>query len=83
MVRPFGFNIMATLLENLVSRRNAIGVELAALDATKAGGLPDHSGKANVGHVQYRLSLYQELAHINEQIEAASGGWEIRSEAPT
>lgn len=55
-------------IDDLKTRRNAIGVELAALSATAAGGLPDASGPNAVGHVNYRLSLYKELEWIKEQI---------------
>lgn len=72
---------MATLLENLVVRRNAIGVELAALSATKAGGKPNTSGApVNIDHVGYRLSLLKELTDINQLIAAAEGPFEYASE---
>lgn len=58
---------MATLIENLETRKAAIGVELAAMSATTAGGKPDAS-KAGVQHVAYRLSLLQELKMLEEQI---------------
>ena len=75
--------IMATLLENLITRKKAIGVELAAMASTTAGGLPDHSGRGSVGHVAYRMSLYQELEQISSAIDGAAGGWEVVSEATT
>lgn len=72
---------MATFSENLIARRDAIGVELAALSASKAGGLPTARGEGlSVDHVEYRLSLLQELASLNtlinqaQQNEAADGG---------
>jgi hypothetical protein len=74
---------VATLLENLITRRNAIGVELAALGVTKAGGLPNTSGAgAGVDHVGYKDGLYRELAEINKLIaeQRASGDgtpWEF------
>ncbi len=58
----------ATLFENLTTRKNAIGVELAAMSATKAGGIPD-AGKSGVGHVAYRMSLLEELKLLEAQIE--------------
>lgn len=70
---------MATFLENLISRRDAIGVELAALSASAAGGKPNAS-KTGVDHVGYKDGLYRELAAINEQISAAQGPFEIASE---
>ena len=57
-------------IADLKTRRDAIGVELAALSVSAAGGLPDASGPNAVGHVNYRLSLYKELQSIKEQIEA-------------
>ena len=68
---------MATLLENLVTRRNAIGEELAALTATKAGGLPNAS--SNVDHVGYKDGLYRELKEINQQIAVLQGPVEVES----
>lgn len=72
---------MATFLQNLTTRRDAIGVELAALNATKAGGLPTARGEGlSVDHVEYRLSLMEELKQLNDLInqaaqnEAADGG---------
>lgn len=69
---------MATNAENLAIRRAAICEELAAMDATKAGGLPDAPG--NVGHVEYRLSLYRELEMIDKSLAAAEGAFEVTSE---
>lgn len=63
---------MPTLLANLITRRNAIGVELAALSATTAGGLPD-SSKSGIGHVAYKDGLYRELEFLTEQITALGG----------
>lgn len=71
---------MATLLENLISRRNAIGAELAALSASTPGGLPNASGPgANVDHRGYKQSLYDELKEINQRIAAAEGPFEIET----
>ena len=71
---------MATLLENLITRRDAIGAELAALSASKPGGLPNASGPgANVDHQGYKASLYAELREINQQIAAAEGPFEIET----
>lgn len=67
---------MATDAENLLTRRSAILAELAALDSTKAGGLPNTTGggdKVSIDHVGYRKSLYEELAQINSMISAAEG----------
>lgn len=71
---------MATLLENLIARRDAIGVELAALSSSKPGGLPNSSGPgASVDHQGYKASLYAELREINQQIAAAEGPFEIET----
>lgn len=64
---------MATLLENLITRRDAIGVELAALTSTAAGGKPNHNGQHAVDHVGYKDGLYRELREINEQIAIHQG----------
>jgi hypothetical protein len=59
---------MATLLENLITRREAIGTELAALTSSMAGGKPNAAGPNTVDHVGYRMSLLKELREINETI---------------
>lgn len=68
---------MATLLENLTTRRDAIGVELAALTATGAGGKPNHNGQHVVDHVGYKDGLYRELAAIDDLIAKYQGPVEI------
>jgi hypothetical protein len=74
---------MATLRENLVTRLEAIGVELAAIDATKVGGIANlahSSGGTSVDHYKYKMSLYEEMAAIQkqllemDQLEAAMDG---------
>lgn len=79
---------MATFLQNLRARRDAIGVELAALSATAAGGKPNMGGVAggSVDHTGYKKSLYDELAEIQRQLADTSmidaqenGPWEIES----
>lgn len=77
---------MATLLENLKARRDAIGVELAALTSTAAGGKPNASGSPMaVDHVGYKDGLYRELKELNERIAeadaAANGLAEVESYA--
>lgn len=62
---------MATLLENLIARQNAIGEELAALTSCSAGGKPNAPG--NVDHVGYKDGLYRELREIERQIIALRG----------
>lgn len=79
---------MATFRQNLIARRNAIGVELAALASTSAGGKPNMmgGGGAGIDHTGYKKSLYDELESINKQladgavIDAVENGpWEIDS----
>jgi hypothetical protein len=75
---------MATDLENLQARKAAILAELAALDTTKAGGLPNASGPGvNVDHVGYRDSLYRELEKIDQLIAAAEGPFEVEMRGET
>ena len=72
---------MATLYENLITRRNAIGVELAAMSTTTAGGKPTYSADGqSVNHVEYRKSLYEELAYIDKQINSAEGVYDVIAE---
>lgn len=84
---------MATFRENLVARRDAIGVELAALNAAAIGGKPNvknQDGGTVLDHTGYKKSLYDELAEINRQLmdiaatEAAAAGtdgpFEVSSE---
>jgi len=61
---------MATYLDSLKTRRDAVATELAALDATKAGGLPD-SGAGDVQHQAYKAGLYAELERLNTLVHAA------------
>lgn len=77
---------MATLLENLIARRDAIGVELAALSVRAAGGLPNAQGLgAGTDHVGYKDGLYRELKQLREEIaeledeeaSATDGPWEF------
>lgn len=68
---------MATLLENLITRRDAIGVELAALTTAGAGGKPNHNGQHAVDHVGYKDGLYRELAQLDELIAKQQGPVEI------
>lgn len=68
---------MATtdLLANLKARREQIGVELAELTITSIGGKPNAGSANQVDHVQWRLSLYQELESIDRQIARYEGGF--------
>lgn len=68
---------MATLLENLIARRDAIGAELASMTNASMGGKANNPGM--VDHVGYKDGLYRELREINSQITAAQGPIEIES----
>jgi len=74
--------LMSTYLQNLIARRDAIGVELAALDATKSGGKVNASldGESH-DHLGYKRGLYDELIKINSLIAAADGPFEHVSRA--
>lgn len=62
----------ATRLANLEARRTAVTAELAALDTTKAGGLPNTDGVGvNVDHTDYKRSLYEELERLEKLIDEA------------
>ena len=67
-------------LSNLIARRDAIGVELAALDSTKPGGKPNYSVPHQaVDHNGYITRLYKELEDLEQRISRAEGPWESRS----
>lgn len=70
---------MASLLENLIARRDAIGAELAAMGPTKAGGLPNTNGSNSTDEVGYKDGLYRELEELDKRIAAAQGPVEIES----
>jgi hypothetical protein len=56
-------------LTDLQARRDVVAAEIAAIDATKAGGLPDGTG--NVAHQAYKAGLYAELDRLKELIGEA------------
>lgn len=63
-------------IDDLKTARENIAAELAAMDATKAGGKPDHSA-SGVGHTAYylsRLSALKDLDSLIEKAEASSSG---------
>ena len=70
---------MATDLENLQTRKSAILAELAEIDSSAAGGLPN-SQAAGVDHQGYKAGLYAELENINQLITAAEGPWQLDSQ---
>lgn len=76
----------ATLIASLETRRDAIGEELAALDATKAGGKPN-AAASGIDHTGYKKSLYDELAAIASMLSVyqarLDGPWEIVTPAFT
>lgn len=72
---------MPTRAENIETRLDAIATELAAMSATKAGGLPDSPGSPlYVQHVEYRMSLLNEMKMLREELSAADGSYEVTSE---
>jgi len=72
---------MATVLENLRTRRETVAQILADIDSTAAGGKPDDAA-TGIDHTEYRLSLYRELEMLDKRIAAAGGGtFEIHSRA--
>ncbi len=67
---------MPTDLENLLARRSAILVELAAIEASK----PDYvKGNQSVAWTAMRKGLMDELTTINATIAAFDGPWEIET----
>lgn len=61
---------MATLVENLTTRRDNVAAELAALAASK----PDYSiDGESVSHAANRAALTQELKDLNEMIAQMAG----------
>ncbi len=50
------------------------------MDATQAGGLPDFTSAEYVKHVEYRMSLVNELKELQAIIPTIGGPWEVTSE---
>ena len=71
---------MATRAENIEARLDAIAAELAAMDSTQAGGLPNNSDAGNIDHVGYRMSLLEEMKMLRAELSHAAGAWEVTSE---
>lgn len=62
--------------EYLKTRVEAIGAELAALDQTQPGGLPNAGGADEIDHVGYKDGLYRELAQIAAIVgKGTVAGW--------
>lgn len=60
---------MATAAENLLTRREAVCAELAAMTSTSNGGRPTYNIDGQmVDHAGYKKSLYEELAMIDKQL---------------
>lgn len=60
---------MATAAENLLTRRDAICAELAAMTSTASGGRPTYNIDGQmVDHAGYKKGLYEELAFIDKQL---------------
>lgn len=63
--------------EAIQARMTAIYLELAALDSTKPGGLPNSSGGGDsIDHIGYKDALYRELEKLRELLPLADGCWE-------
>ena len=62
-----------SIVTDLRTRRDAIGVELAALASDEAGGKPNAAGPNAVDHVGYKDGLYRELLKIKESLIAFGG----------
>lgn len=59
-----------TYVQNLMTRRDAVAAELAAMTSTAPGGKPNVSGEGGgTDHVGYKKSLIEELRDLNEQIK--------------
>lgn len=71
---------MATRAENIQTRLDNIAAELAAMDATQAGGLPDFLSQEYVQHVEYRMSLVNEMKDLTALLASLDGAWEVTSE---
>jgi len=69
---------MATRAANIGTRLDAIAVELAAMSATTAGGLPDAPGSAE--HIRYRMSLIEEQDRLLAALTKLEGSFEVTSE---
>lgn len=77
---------MATVLENLQTALENVTAELAAMNATAAGGKPN-AGKSGIDHQGYRRLLMDQITQLQAQITAQQsqdyGAFEIQSEMTT
>lgn len=81
------------LIDDLIERRTTITTLLSNMSLGDVGDKPNAmtaDGGTSVNHVEYRLSLYKELAEINKLIEQENaiqaaidnedGAWELATE---
>lgn len=76
--------MVSAYLTNLITRQTNVSAELAAMDATKAGGLANVNGReggTTLDHVEHRRELVEELGKLAALIkdaqnvdDAANGG---------
>jgi len=60
---------------DLLSRRDAILTEVAALSSSTAGGLPNSTGPGvHIDHQGYKDSLYAELKQLDDALNRISPG---------
>jgi hypothetical protein len=71
---------MATAAQNIQTRIDNICAELAEMDATKAGGLPDFTSAEYVQHQAYKAGLISELSTLQTLLPTIGGSWEVTSE---
>jgi hypothetical protein len=72
----------SAVLTALKARRDTVLAELAAMDATKAGGKPD-SVVGGIEHTAYRMSLYDELERIEGKLSSYDGPFEVVTQGIT
>lgn len=60
----------ARVRANLEARILYISEELAAMNPSKAGGVPDYKGAGGVNHVDYKRELRRELKELREELAA-------------
>lgn len=70
---------MATYQENLISRRDTIATELAAMTSKPSYSVDGQS----VDHPGHRRALLDELKQLNELIILADGPFEVRTQGAT
>lgn len=62
---------MATIRQNLITRAKNIAIELAAIDITAIGGMPntkDTDGGTAIDHVGYKKALWDELLGLMKML---------------